>query len=203
MGDFLISLIKTALAIIFLPLLVASAQTFWQHLPEYVTVSYNEFFMYGALSFLLIFLFIFRFWGPYELGQKISLAIFRFLTPLDKLLAYFFPFYLILFFVVFTVVHRFLSINAYDHYFLFFLGFIVAMQILQSAQEQQEGETQAFKLAYLLVLFSAIVVNIFFVVAGLDLVFAKLTIVKFFSSTITLAKDLYVIWIKKVLLLPQ
>ena len=202
MGDFLISIIKTIVAVLLLPLVVACAQTFWEHLSGYSASSDAEFFLYGAISFLIVFLFLYRFWGPYELGQKISLSIFRFLAPLDKLLAHFFPFYLIILFVAFVTVRRFLGLTTYDHYFLFFLGFILSMQTLQSAQELQEQESQSFKFAYLLVLFLAILVNFSFIVLGMDLVYGKLTFMKFFDSTLTASQGLYVDWGKKVLMLP-
>ncbi len=190
MGKFILTVLKVILAILLIPIVIACSIVFYKHLTFYPS-GYKEFFIWGALSFLLAFLFIYQFWSLHELGQKAGRGLFRLLAPADIVLARMLPFFSVIIFISFYIIKRILHFDNYDHYFIYFAGFIFAMNILLVAQELQNEETSAFKPNYFFWMGITFVMNIIFVVLLMDLVVWKFTFMRFFWASVEEARKIY------------
>ena len=190
MGQILIGAFKFLIAVLLFPIVIASAISFSDHLSAY-PATYAEFVMWGIGAFLLLYLFFHQFWGVYEFGQKILTNIFKFIAPLDRLIANMVPFYLILILLAFYVTKGFFKIKNYDPYFIFFAGFAFAMHIILAAQDMQNQEKSPIKPSYLLEICFVIVGTIFLSIFLLDLIVGKWTFPDFFASMIGLSLDYY------------
>ena len=182
MGDFLIGLIKIFLATLLIPVVIASVLGFQNHLTTY-PMEYQDFFLWGIMAFLLVFLFAYQFWGVYEFGQKIMGDIFKFSAPFNSIISYVLPFYFIIIMFLFYATTEFLGIKRYDPYFMFFSGFSLAMHTFLSAQDLQEQEKTPVKPSYLLTICVVVILNIVLMVLFMDLILGKWTFPAFFETT--------------------
>jgi len=122
----LMTVFKFVLVLLLMPIVWATAVVFHQ----YVVVlpgTYEDFFFWGMFGFVLIFLFIYQFWGVYEFGQKMVSGMLQFTAPANHFVAKIIPFYVTIILLLFYVIKHFLNIDQYDHYFMFFIGFAFTM----------------------------------------------------------------------------
>ena len=155
------------------------------------------FFMYGVVGFLLVFLFLYQFWGVYEFGQNAIWSMTRWAAPVDRLVAKLFPFYMIIIIIVFYFVANILDNSKMNYYFMFFIGFSAAMHVFLTAQSLQEDEKMLIKPTYLLMINLTIISTIVLTVLLTDLVFEKFTFPSFFNSVMAHARKLYAIGLRK------
>src|SRR5262245_392838 len=116
MKEFIFTLLKFLLAVLLMPVVIASFVGFLNHLQTYPT-SYAEFFRWGILGFLITFLFLYQFWGVYEMGQDMMHVLFVWLTPFNKLVARLVPFYLTIILLLFYVTKKLLGVDQVSHYY--------------------------------------------------------------------------------------
>lgn len=197
MKEFLKNLFKLVFAIILLPIVITCANNFTEHFSNYPN-NYDEFFLWGAFSFLMIFLFVYEFWGIHEFGQRIISGIFKFITSPDGFISKIISFYLILIFIVFFFTNTFLEVDKYDHYFLFFIGFASAMHIILVAQDLQQEEKSLIKPTYLFTMTVILIFNICLIILCMDVVLKSYTFADFFQSVVTDSKDIAVRLIRMV-----
>ncbi len=191
MRDFFISFMKLLLAILLVPIVFAGIVCFKYNLVSYQS-NYNEFFLWGASGFLLIFLFAYQFWGVFEFGQGIISGIFKFAVPVDRILVKLLPFYLIFVLGLFFFVRSILGVNTQDHSFMFFSGFFFAMHMLLIAQQMQDEEKTPIKPSYLFWMSIIVVVNICIVTLSLDFILEQSSFLKVCKSVMTMSKGIYV-----------
>jgi hypothetical protein len=197
MSDALFTLIKFVLAVLLLPLVWACSTVLYEHVTDFPG-AFGEFFLWGMLGFLLVFLFFYQFWGVYEFGQKITAGVFQFAAPLTRVIAYIVPFYLTFILLSFFVVRVFLDVDSYDHYFMFFAGFTFTLHILLTAQDLQEQEKALIKPSYLFMMMVVFIGLSCVVVLLFDLVFQDWTFSKFFQSVVSQSLDNYYLTCKRI-----
>jgi len=184
------AIFKFFVAVILLPVVYASAVSFKLHLAHYPS-AYDDIFSCGLGAFLLIYIFVYQFDAVNEFGQKISQGLFKVFSPFDRLISYLFPFYPIVICALFFVNKNFLKIEANDDYFLFFIGFSIAMHILLTAQNLQVEERTAIKPHYLLNIALIFIFNAALLVLLLDTINLKMTFPKYFSLVLENSKEIY------------
>ncbi|MCA9406477.1 MAG: hypothetical protein KC684_08065 [Candidatus Omnitrophica bacterium] len=194
----MINFIKFIFSVLLAPLILAAALSFQKHLSGY-PMNYEDFFIWGVIGFLFIFLFVFQVWGVYETGQRISESIFRFLSPIDRFAAYMFPVYLLITFVLFYITVNFFNTNKLDHYFMFFIGFLFSMHTLMTAQDLQEMEKTPIKPNYLFLMSLIFLANVSVVILLVDLVFHKYTFPEYLKETLDMARNFYELSFKKLM----
>lgn len=190
MVKFILSFLKVILSIVLLPVSVAAILTLHTHLNTYPAIlSVN--FIYGAVSFVLVFLFLYQFWGFFELGYKVLTNLYQFAAPMDKWLAYATPIYTILVLLIFYIVRVLGKVDSLDQPFSFMAGFTLAMHVLVLAQELQNQEKTPLKPDYFLAINLIFILDIFLVILLMDLVFQKWTFPLFFESFMAEASRLF------------
>ena len=189
MGEFFINIIKLFFALLLVPIALACAIVIQGHFDTYH--GYADFVLWGILAFLFFHLFIYKFSAVYEFGQKFIAIIFRFLAPMDRFISYLIPFYFTLISVVFYTVTRFWDVAAYQHYFVFFLGFSFAMHIICSAEGLQDQEKMLIKPSYFLWMSLVFIFNILWAVLVLDVLTGQWTFLRFLDATMSSSWDYY------------
>ena len=200
MGDFLVNCIKVIVALLLIPIVVAGLLAFYGHLEMY-PAPMKDFFSGGMLAFLITFLFLYQFWGVFEFGQKIMTNIFKFLSPLDRIVSYLFPFYVVVVMILFFISTRFVQTHAHDHFFVFFVGFALTMHWLLVAQELQQAEKALIKPNYLLLITVIFIFNLCLTILLFDLIQGEFSFPSFVNETYRNAKDLYTFSFEKVITL--
>jgi hypothetical protein len=191
MKEFFISFFKLLLAVLLVPVVFASIVCFKDNLASYPQ-NYDEFFLWGASAFLLIFLFAYQFWGVFEFGQGIISGIFKFAAPADRVLVKLLSFYLIFVLVLFFFVRSVLDVSTQDHSFMFFSGFFFAMHMLLVAQQMQDEEKTPIKPSYLFWMSVVVIFNICLVTFSLDMIMDQSTFASVFRSVVNMAQGIYV-----------
>jgi len=190
MADFIVTLLKFFLAVLMLPIVIASFVAFESHLATYPS-SYAEFFRWGIVGFLVTFLFLYQFWGVYEFGQEIMQSVFTVFTPINKVLARLVPFYLTIILVLFYINKLLMGAPKVSHYYMFFVGFAFAMHILLTAQEMQEEEKTPIKPTYFFWMSLCFMVVLALTVLLFDLVFDKWSFPKYLGEIKQTAEQIY------------
>ncbi len=197
MNNFFFTIIKLVLAVLLLPVVFACGVSF-QHQLKFYPSTYAEFFFWGILFFLLIFIFVYQFWGVYEFGQKAMQGMLKFIEPFNDTVACMIPFYPTLTMLLFYVVlHVFRAQNS-ELYFMFFTGFALAMHVFLTAQDLQDKERTAIKSAYLFKMSLIVISNICIMVLLLNLVAQKWTFLTFLEHVVENAKLAYVFSFDKI-----
>ena len=191
MGFVLLAIIKFIAAVLLSPVVFASCFKFYHHLSAYPG-SFEEYFLWGALAFLLTFLFLYKYFVLYDFSQKISLGLFKILTPFDRFFSHLFPVYFFLTLIAFAVTNKFFDVHDSDPYFMFFLGFFLVFHVILVAQEMQEEEKSVLKPSYLLSMSMILIVVISIGVISFDLVFEKMTFKDYFDSVFKMSKETYI-----------
>jgi hypothetical protein len=200
MGDFLTLLLKMILTVVLLPFLAASYLGFREHLVMY-PLSYGEYFLWGLASFTVIYLFFYQFWNVHEVAQKMTSGIFKFMQPFDKVIVYLIPIYTFIVVLVYLIASRIVDESSIRPYFLFFVGFTMAMHVILHAQELQEFEKTFIKPAYYFWMVIILLAGIFTTVALMDILVEKWTFVRFCQIVWENAIDLYLATVKKIFFL--
>lgn len=198
MGEALVTLVKIILTVLISPVVYSCAVNFQDHLSHY-PASYSEFFLWGIIGFVLVFLFVHQFRPVYQAGQTVMTGLFRFMTPMDRPIARAIPFYTALIVITFHICNRFWDTAPYLHYFMFFAGFAFAMHVLVLAQELQEEETSLLRPSYFLRMSIYFVFCALIVILLLDLVTWEFTIPKFCASVFEDARDMYLLAVARIL----
>ena len=192
MGQFLLNTIKFFFAILLLPLVITTIIVLHKHVVSQYPIDQNMFFFWGEAAFLITYLFVHQFEWLYDFGLKIMQKAFRFLSPLDKVLPYLVPHYLVLMMLIFYVIKKFwLQSPAYDPYIIFFAGFSFLLHIIITARDLQDSEKSIIKPTYLFTFAFAIITTSCLAILLFDLVLQKVTFPEFFKAVTIQAKEMY------------
>jgi len=178
------------IAILLIPIVFASAVCFMNNLQRYPS-HYNEFFLWGASGFLLIFLFAHQFWGVFEFGQGIVATLFKFVEPFNEVIEKLLSFYLFFVLILFFCTRIFLQVSSHDHFFMFFSGFFFAMHLLLVAQQMQDAEKTPIKPSYLFWMSIVFIFNITLLTLTLDYILESNTFLKFIDNVFDLSNEVY------------
>jgi len=198
MGEFILSIIKVVAAIALVPIIIGSYIAFQSHLEMYPT-GFQDQFLAGIIIFLMVFLFLYQFWGIYEFGQKVMQSLTAFAEPFNHFIARLIPFYLTVTMLIFYIVRNIADFSKFENIFVLLAGFFLAMHITLTAQELREEEKTPIKPNYLFDVALIFILNIFLIVLLFDLVFEKFIFPRFFDEMFAQAKDLYQFSFDKIL----
>ncbi|MCA9400440.1 MAG: hypothetical protein KC713_02345 [Candidatus Omnitrophica bacterium] len=195
MGEFILTVIKVLLTILLLPFVVTATVHFESQLTTYPSI-YHTFFNWGLFAFVISYLFIYPFYGVYDFGQKAMQGMLKFTSPMHRFMAYLLPFYFLFAIGAYNIVIKFLKVRSMDPYFVFFSGFVVAMHLVNTAQELQESEKSFFKPSYIFSMSFVYLGVILLAVLLFDFTLNKFTILTFLENVLDGAKDMYLdaIW---------
>lgn len=147
--------------------------------------------MWGAWIFLLTYIFLYQYDSYYDFAQKISQGFFKIVAPFERFFSYLFPTYPIIVCILFFAVKKFLGIDTYNDYFLFFIGFTITMHVLLTASALQDEEQGSIKPNYLLTIAVVFIFNAILIVFLLDFVHLKVTFTAYFTDLVNESKDIY------------
>ncbi|MBF0484455.1 MAG: hypothetical protein HQL25_07095 [Candidatus Omnitrophica bacterium] len=193
-------LFKLVLAIVLMPLVVASIVVFNEHLSILPNGLKNEVAL-GAFVFIMIFVFLHRLEPIYEFGQNIILKCFQFISPVNKAISCFFPFYTFLICIFYLVMNKFFKIDDYNSIGFYIFGFTLLMHVVITAQQLQNGEKPLWKPNYYFSMAFYFIVLSMVCVLMLDLALLKFSFPAFLKSLFLMSKKYYVLTVKKLLLL--
>jgi hypothetical protein len=192
-------IIKFALGVCLLPFIYSTSRSF---LNEFVLVesSLQRYFWSGAITFLIIYLFV---WEPvtiYAKGQKLLELIFSFFKPLVRVAPYLLPIYTIVLFVAYLIISPFIKSAAPLHYTLFLTAFTAALHLVFSAKSLRSKQGDFLKGNYIFGFSFLYILDLFIASLFLNFIFDKFSFVAFANNSFNVAAGIFVAIFKQLFL---
>ena len=190
MANTLLNVLKFLLAVVLIPAVYTTVITFQAHLVSY-PVLYVHAFTAGIITCLAVFLFLYQFWGLYELEHKMTSGIFRFLAPLDRWLAFLLPTFFILTMGLLFVICRVIKVEGLEGQLTFLAGLFLSMHILVLSQDLQNPDKGLTKPGYLVILALTVILSLFAAILMMDMVTQYSTFDRFSKQWLSNTEHMY------------
>lgn len=201
---------------IFLPLTITISKAFYNQLAELsIFESRNQvYFLWGVSAYVIIHLFLFKPSFIYNFGHEVVHVIsiwfsfgrarnfkvsgqggsvqttksnFFFVT----ISPYFIPIYTVILCIAYFLISKFSDISAVASYFVFFIGFTLAMHIVLTVDALKISQPDLIKTGYLFSLSLIYVINVMLAAFVISLIFAGFSFGDFFLQFYFETKELY------------
>ena len=194
-----LSIIKFIIGICFLPFVYSVSVSF---LNEFNTVekAFQNYFWAGAISFIIIYLFIYEPAIIYNKGQKLLEVFFQFLKPLVRVAPYLLPIYTIIIFIVYLIFSSALKTNDAIGYFIFLFSFSLALHLVFSAKSLRSKQGDFLKANYIFGFSFIYIIDLILLAFCLNIAFKDFSFVNFFNNSFQIGKNILYAIFKQVFL---
>jgi hypothetical protein len=192
-------LIKLILGISLLPFVYSASIAFLNEL-GLIEKSLQNAFWSGIITILIIYLFI---WEPmiiYIKGQKLLEVIFNFFKPLVRIAPYLLPVYTIIVFILYELLSRVVKSRWLIEYSIFVFGFSIALHLIFSAKSVRARKSDLLKANYIFGFSLIYIINLTLLAFCLNLIFKEFSLVNFFNSSFSAAKNIFYTVFKQLFL---
>lgn len=197
--EFSLISLKLAIGICLLPALYAVTFCFIGELAK-LEVAAARPFVWGIISFLAIYLFI---WEPaiiFKKGQRVLEVIFRFFAPLVKVAPFVLPIYTILISIGYFIGLNFSGMKELTPFFIFGIGFSLALHLVFCAKTLRTKSGDKLKANYIfgfacIYILDALLLALFF-----NLAFEHFSFLNFFNGSYQLSKSICLTIFKQLFL---
>jgi hypothetical protein len=179
--DGLLSVLKFFGFLLVLPLVIASVFAFQREVLS-IPAGKEQWFLWGAAIFLLIFLFLYNFKDVYIFGQNIVSNLLKFYQPLSAVGGFILPLYTVLLSCLYLILNVIGITGRYEGYLILCIGFSVALHIVLTAQQMYESDGSPIKAQYLLAFGLALVVNLIIISLLLTIAIPDFSFLDFFKD---------------------
>jgi len=196
-------LFTLAVGVICLPLTITISRAFYNRLPDLSLDSKDQqYFLWGVFSYAALHLFIFKPHFVYNLGHEVVHVFSTWLSfgKAKNLKAsgeggsvrttksnffinispYFIPVYTLILCLAYFLLEKFGDASPYAAYFVFFIGFTLAMHIIMTVDSLKVSQPDLIKTGYLFSLSLIYVINIIVVGFVISLIFSGFSFSAFF-----------------------
>ncbi len=147
-------------------------------------------FLWGIVTFLLIYLFA---WEPaiiYTRGHKLLEWIFNFFKPLVKVAPYVFPIYALLLFILYQLLALFIRAPWLLEYAVFLFGFTLALHLVFSAKSVRGKKGDFLKANYIFGFSLVYIINLGLFALFFSAIFEKFSFVGFCNSSYQISAEI-------------
>lgn len=214
-------ILRAFLGLLFLPIVVASSQTFRFQLSAIGKLSKNQlYFFVGIGAYIILHLIFYKPAYLYVLGHELVHAFSTWIcggevksfrvsstggsvsttkSNLFILLApYFFPVYTIGLSLVYFIGSFFRDLTLYLPFFLFLIGFSLTFHLILTADSLRTKQTDTLKTGYFFSISLVYIVNLTVVAFILSLLSPNISFSVFLTSTLSRSKDIYLAIFKQL-----
>jgi|GEM_PF-2287935 len=176
-----LALLKVVVFLFLLPLVIAAVGAFQFQILA-MPARKEEWFLWGVVVFLLIYLFFYNFKEVQVFGQGIVSGIAKPLGPWAQHAGMVIPVYTLLLLGLYLLVGLFGFKGRSEEYLLLLLGFSIAMHIVLTAHQLYEADNQPIKAHYFLVFSLVLVASLFVISLLLGISIREFSFVEFLKS---------------------
>ncbi|MFH0855972.1 MAG: hypothetical protein V1869_05665 [Candidatus Omnitrophota bacterium] len=183
-------IIKFILGVSLLPFVYSSTLAFLSQV-SCIEFSFQNYFWSGAVTLLLVYLFI---WEPkiaYEKGHKLLEVIFSFFQPLVKVAPYLLPIYTIIIFALYSFLSIFIRGKWFTEYAMFLFGFSLALHLVFSAKSIRSKKGDWLMSNYIFGFSFMYILNLGLMALFLNFLFKEFSIVGFSNATYSVAGSIF------------
>ena len=191
------AVIKFAAGILLLPLFYSFSVSF---INEFNTVKGDLalYFWAGAVSFAILYIFIYQPELIYDYGQQAVGALFNFYKPLARIASYLVPAYTLALFIIYWVLSVILGARGITGYFLLLIGFASALHLVFSAKFLNSGRGDFLKADYIFGFSLVYLVNLLLLGCALSLMLKGFSFAGFFTQSLRESGNIFNIIFNKV-----
>ena len=157
-------------------------------------------FIWGIISFLVFYLFIYEPSNIYKKGQKITEATFRFISPLVRFAPFVLPIYSILIFALYCLIFRFTSSNLHLGLFMFLIGFSIIFHLVFSAKILHSRKDDFLMINYLFSFGFIYIINITLLALGFSIIFESFSWINFGKTSLDITRYIFSVLITQLFL---
>jgi len=188
--EYLLVLLKLLFGICLLPAVYAVTICFSGELLK-LEPQVNGPFIWGVVSFILTYFFI---WEPavfFKKGQRILEFMFRFFSPLVKIAPFVLPIYTILLCLAYLIMAKMADTREFLTLFIFGIGFSLALHLVFSAKTLRSKAGDKLRSNYIfgfswIYILDALLLALFF-----NLAFENFSFLTFFNSSYQISRSIY------------
>ncbi|MBN1913969.1 MAG: hypothetical protein JW788_06180 [Candidatus Omnitrophica bacterium] len=195
----LFGILKFSLGVCLAPFVYSTTAAFLNE-SRSIAKAITDYFFYGIIAFLVLYLFIYEPVKLYNRGQKILEVVFRFFTPLIRIAPFLFPIYTILLVCVYFIWALFDKSNSALRYFAFLFGFSIALHFVFSAKILRGKGGDFLKSNYIFGFSFLYIVNISLLALVFNLMFKTYSFVNFCNYSFGVAKGIFSVVLRQLFL---
>ncbi|MDP2941609.1 MAG: hypothetical protein Q8N85_05095 [Candidatus Omnitrophota bacterium] len=180
---------KFILGICLLPFVYSATVSFLKEFSA-VDAGLRGNFLWGIVTFLLIYLFV---WEPaiiYTRGHKLLEWIFNFFKPLVKVAPYVFPIYALILFILYQLLALFIRAPWLAEYAVFLFGFTLALHLIFSANSVRGKKGDFLKANYIFGFSLVYIINLGLFALFFSAIFEKFSFVGFCNSSYQISAEI-------------
>ncbi len=186
MKDILLALLKILGFLLALPLVVAFIIAFQTQILS-LPVNIEAWLLWGVVSYIALYLFVYDFKKVYEFGRALMDKMFSQV----KILGYLLPIYSLFLIIVYIVALLLGRGAAWSHYFIFAIAFTPSMHLVLTAHEIYEADNSVLKSHYFLVFGAVLIANLFVMSLLLAWAIPEYSLLGFIKSLVSHTSYLY------------
>ena len=184
------SVLKSIIIIFLLPWIYSSTTAFIIESKTIEKTFVNP-FIWGIISFLVFYLFIYEPAKIYQKGQRITEATFRFLSPLVRVASFVLPIYSIIFFLIYYLLSFFIKSDLLLQLFIFLIGFSIAFHLVFTAKVLHSRKNDFLMINYLFSFGFIYLINIALVTLAFSILFASFSWLNFCRLSFQISKYIF------------
>lgn len=183
-------ILKLIFGLCLLPFVYSTTVSFLNQV-TYIDVPLQESLWAGAVTFLLVYLFV---WEPavvYEKGHKLLEIVFSFFQPLVKVAPYLLPIYTIVIFILYLFLSIFIRDKWFIEYTMFLFGLSTALHLVFAARSIRSKKGDLLKSNYIFGFSFMYIVNLGLIALFLNFMFKEFSFVNFSKSAYSIAGSIF------------
>ena len=180
MKEGLLAIFKIFVFLLVLPLVIAAAGAFQIQILG-LPVHKEQWFLWGMVVFLLLYLFFYNFKDVHTFGQGIVSHFSKSFQSLANVAGSVIPIYTVFIICLYLILNILGITVRYEGYLLFVLSFSITMHIVLTAHQLYEADSSPLKAQYFLVFSLAFVVSLLIVSLLLGLTIPEFSFIDFFK----------------------
>jgi hypothetical protein len=181
MKEGLLAIVKFFSFLLVLPLIIAIALAFQSQVFG-LPVHKEQWFVWGIVAFMLMYLFLYNFKEVHIFGQTIVANLLKFFEPLGQVGTLIVPIYTVLIICLYLILNVLGLSVPYERYLILAVGFSVVMHVVLTAHQLYEADSGPIKAQYLFAFGLAFIANIFIIALLLGLVIQEFSFIGFFKA---------------------
>jgi hypothetical protein len=214
--EFLKKLLGVFIGVFFIPLTITVSKAFYHQLSRIALLENQNqtWFLLGVVSYVIVHLFLFKMNYVYNLGHEVVHVISTWLSfgraknmkVSDKggsvqttksnffinISPYFVPIYTVILCISYFIWSRFGDVSSAAPYFIFFIGFSLAMHIIMTVDALKVSQPDLIKTGYLSSISIIYVINIIVAAFVISLIFTGFSFIEFFLIFCVETKKIYI-----------
>jgi hypothetical protein len=185
------SIIKFIMGVCLLPFVYAVSKAFFNQLNT-VEGIFQDYFWAGAISFIIIYLFV---WEPaiiYSKGHKLLEIMFQFFKPMVKVAPYLLPIYTIVISLLYAIFSFAIKTKETFGYFIFALSFSLALHLVFGAKSVRGKKGDFLKANYIFGFSFVYIIDMMLLAFVLSNMFQKFSFVNFSVNSFQIGRGVLV-----------